>query len=349
MQGTYPHIQAFNFWKLTVFPVSRYLVGTNTYLIGQTNPYILIDAGQGEPEYIPVLERALRSNKPPQSALPDVSDIILTHRHHDHIDGLPSVLSLLSRLWTERCPGKAFHPPRIHKIPLTTPDAHLDTVAASIPTNHRTPAFDGDTIHTLKDGQKLYFTASPPSNEAYLQVLHTPGHTPDSLCLYLPLDRALFTADSVLGHGTAVFEDLGDYMASLRKMIEFNDSSPRDGQAQPNSKGRYDTVYPGHGNIILNGPKILAMYLQHRIEREQQILEVLKRPPPAPEESEGGSLEAIWTTWSLVGTIYAGYPQSLWEPAAHTADLHLKKLESDGRVKRGSGSGKDTQWIFLKG
>ena len=146
-----------------------------------------------------------------------------------------------------------------------------------------------------------------------LRVLHTPGHTPDSLCLYYPADRALLTADTVLGHGTAVFEDLGSYMRSLQRMVDFS------------SGGTYETVYPGHGRVVPDGHAKVETYLKHRVEREEQIVRVLEHPPLAGEG---------WTVEAIVGTVYAQYPKELWGPAGHSVELHLRKLEGDGRVEQ---------------
>jgi hypothetical protein len=82
------------------------------------------------------------------------------------------------------------------------------------------------------------------------------------------------------------------------------------------------------------------MYIQHRLEREEQIVRVLG--------SDEGKVDDPWTTWSIVSKIYAAYPQNLWLPAARGVDLHLKKLEKDGRVKHVGGEDKDSQWVLVK-
>jgi glyoxylase-like metal-dependent hydrolase (beta-lactamase superfamily II) len=144
----------------------------------------------------------------------------------------------------------------------------------------------------------------------------------------------LYTSDTVLGQGTAVFEDLALYLNSLNSMLQFGDSKP------------YDAVYPGHGPVVPDGKKLISGYIAHRLEREAQILQVLKSPLPGSVDLPG-SPKHYWTTWTIVTKIYAEYPQSLWLPAAHGVDLHLKKLEGEGVVRRVGGEGKDISWEVL--
>ncbi|KAL0065749.1 hypothetical protein AAF712_007232 [Marasmius tenuissimus] len=74
------------------------LQGTNTYLVGKQNPYTLIDTGEGKEEYVAELEKALKDTatvKNPNE--PEISDIVLSHWHRDHVGGLSSVLPMLRR------------------------------------------------------------------------------------------------------------------------------------------------------------------------------------------------------------------------------------------------------------
>ncbi|TFK25767.1 Metallo-hydrolase/oxidoreductase [Coprinopsis marcescibilis] len=317
------------------------LQGTNTYLIGTSNPYILIDTAEGREEFIPVLRNALLTEaKPSNPILPDVSDIIISHWHHDHVGGLPTVLALLKQLWTSRNPSTPYSPPRLHKHPLpprvvSEEEAKwhiLPKILAALPEDLYTAAPSGEVLHVLADSQVL----EPPGTT--LRVIHTPGHTRDSISLYIPQDRALYTADTVLGQGTAVFEDLGLYLKSLNKMLKL-------GGLEGDKESDYDILYPSHGPVVAKGQETIANYIKHRLDREVQVLQLLA---VLPEQTQGLSdSQGQWTTWDIVKKLYASYPESLWLPAARGIELHLKKLEEEGRIRKLGGEGKDVAWRLV--
>lgn len=118
----------------------------------------------------------------------------------------------------------------------------------------------------------------------------------------------MFTGDNVLGHGTAVFEDLSSYLESLGGMYK-----------QFSGRG-----YPGHGAVIEDGRAKITEYIRHRQERENQIVEVLTRPN---DHSSG------WSSMEMVKIIYKDVPETLHLPAERGVLQVLQKLVADGKVQ----------------
>jgi glyoxylase-like metal-dependent hydrolase (beta-lactamase superfamily II) len=188
---------------------------------------------------------------------------------------------------------------------------HEDHAAAARALGERTGArvwaWRLDGAEHMKDG------ASLSAGGAELVALHTPGHSADHLVLFEPTERGLFTGDAVLGRGTSLIDppdgDLAKYLASLRRMVDLH---PR-------------TIYPGHGPVVLDAPGKLRGYLDHRQERERQVL--------------AGLADGARTVDALVAAIYADQPDEVRPLAARTVTAHLRKLESEGRAeKRGRGA-----------
>jgi len=153
--------------------------GTNTYLVGRRRP-VLIDTGAGLPEYIPLLTGFLGRER-----LGDVERVALTHRHRDHMGGVPDLVRRYPRI-------------PVGKLLVNDP---------SLP----------GPMEPLTDGAVLR------GDGITLRAIHTPGHASDHLCYYLEEERALFTGDLVLGGSTTVIPpddgDLVQYLDSLRRVL----------------------------------------------------------------------------------------------------------------------------------
>ena len=216
----------------------------------------MIDTGEGKPEWIASVKSVLEQENI------TIDKAILTHWHHDHVQGIPDLLK---------------HSPRT-KVYKKDPD---------------------DTWIDISDGQKF------ETEGATLRAFFCPGHTTDHMAFVLEEEDAMFTADNVLGQGTAVFQDLAAYMQSLDSMSK-------------QFKGR---AYPGHGPAIEDGPAKILEYIAHRKRREKQVLDVLAQP------KDGG-----WTAMDIVKVIYKDYPENLWLPAESGILQILDKLEKEGRV-----------------
>ncbi|XP_044266163.1 beta-lactamase-like protein 2 homolog [Tribolium madens] len=244
------------------------LQGTNTYIIGTGKRRILVDTGDADvPQYINHLKSVLKHEDI------DLAHIFISHWHHDHMGGLLDVLDLKDKTkYTQ-----------VWKYPRSEGE--------SLP--------DGCTIDFLKDGQEFSVEG------ATVRVVHTPGHTTDHIVLHLVEENAVFSGDCVLGEGTAVFEDLYDYMNSLQEIADLEPA----------------VVYPGHGNVIHSPKEKIEFYIQHRKEREQQILNILIN-----------NRQKQFNEMELVKMIYTDTPEKLLKAAESNVNHHLVKLLKDNKV-----------------
>lgn len=166
----------------------------------------------------------------------------------------------------------------------------------------------GEGQSAIDDGQKF------ATDGATLRAFHCPGHTTDHMALILEEEDAMFTGDNVLGHGTAVFEDLNAYMNSLERM-------------QHQFKGR---AYPGHGAVIEDGRSRIQDYIKHRAEREQQVLDIMSQGDD--DDDDAAAHCEKWKPMELVKVIYKDVAESLHGPAEGGLLKMLAKLEKDGKV-----------------
>lgn len=162
--------------------VERIIVGplrTNAYVVSTAKKEcVLIDPG-AEPERI--LERLEVLNVKPRA-------ILLTHGHFDHLGGVARIRSAfeepVSIAIHENDAG--FLGPdagQLHDQMFETLDE--ETRAIFSEAFEEIPAAD---IH-LKDGMQVLDTD--------LYVIHTPGHTPGSICFYSEERSALFSGDTL--------------------------------------------------------------------------------------------------------------------------------------------------------
>ena len=252
------------------------------------------------------------------------------------------MLALLKQLWSRHAaphPDKIYTPPRLHKFPSSsrTPDrwdtlldASLNKITKDLASMPPTSCGLSGTpevhrFHGLKEGQEFILTGENGTDGSIARVIHTPGHTDDSICLHLQEDQALFTFDSVLGQGTAVFENLSQYMSSLQHLLDLS----------ANSKTAFTKLYPGHGPVVEGGKTLLQQYIAHRLEREEQLVKILS------SRREGG--DGRWTVDQLLEKVY---PPHVWEMARRGVLLHLHKLEVDGKVSKSQREGVDA-WTLL--
>ncbi|KAL4798569.1 beta-lactamase-like protein [Aspergillus venezuelensis] len=162
---------------------------------------------------------------------------------------------------------------------------------------------------------------------ATLKAAHTPGHTVDHMMLVLEEEDAVFTGDNVLGHGTAVFEDLKAYLDSLKRM-----------QNRVSGRG-----YPGHGAVVESATAKIEEYIKHRQQREDEIIRVLRYGKLDVGDGERSPERKLsWTPLEIVKIIYHSVPENLHLPAANGVIQVLNKLEAEGKVIHDLDSGRWT-------
>ncbi|MGH2503482.1 MAG: MBL fold metallo-hydrolase [Ktedonobacterales bacterium] len=148
-----------------------------------------------------------------------------------------------------------------------------------------------------------------------LRALYTLGHRFDHLCFLLEGAGVVFAGDLVAGAGTVVIApphgDLGDYLASLRRLLALIPDELR-------------IIAPAHGPTREDARGLLEGYIAHREQREQQLLAAL-----AADARPDGQRVA-----ELVARIYTDVARDLWPVAAYSTLAGLLKLERDGRVQR---------------
>lgn len=159
----------------------------------------------------------------------------------------------------------------------------------------------------IEDGERIEL--SGPEGTA-LTAVHTPGHAPGHLCFIDEASNIMIAGDMVAGVGTILVEphdgDMGLYLESLRLM------AAREPKA----------LLPAHGGVIANPQQLLEFYVQHRLMREQKVLDAL---------SEAGD-EA--RPEDLLPRAYGDTPKVAWPLAARSTEAHLIKLEKDGKAER---------------
>ena len=199
--------------------------------------------------------------------------VIVTHVHGDHASGVEAIAA--------RWPATRFS-------------------KYSWPERDRKYAVDW---HGVSDGHVL------DAGDARVEVVHTPGHSPDHVALWEAESRTLFAGDLVVQGSTVVIMasaggSLSQYLHSLQRAIDLAPAR----------------ILPAHGPPIDDPLALLHKYIAHRHQRELQVRDAL--------DAGARTVEAI------VARIYVGLADVLVPMARESVLAHLVKLQDDGRVVR---------------
>ncbi len=303
MEEVTPHVYSLDV-KIDWFPQP---FPPNVHLIMDGAEGALIDAGFPDDESFNTRMEWLRS-------VPDLKlkYIVITHHHFDHSSGAAKLRDatgakivmhkdeepLLKRSATEEIPSDVDVPKQ--DADKEIPEGVKEWIERTA--QWRKEAAEAGADELVSDNDTLSIGGLT------LRMVHSPGHTAGHISPFLEQGRVLFAGDNVLGMGTTVVPppphgDMFDYIASLKKMQALD----------------ADVMCCGHGPVVREPNRKLEELIEHRHEREEQILTLV---------GEGHD-----TVKSLVKAIYPELDKRILGMATSQVLSHLSKLEREGRAK----------------
>ena len=250
--------------------------GTSTFIVGR-GQVAVIDPGPEDEAHLEALLNALRGET--------VTHILVTHSHADH--------SPLARRLQEVTGARTFA---------------YGAVEAPAASGLR---LDASIDHGFVPDVRLAEGDAVTGPGWTLEALFTPGHMSNHMCFALKEEQALFAGDHVMAWATSVIAppdgDMGQYFASLRKLLE-----------------REDHVYhPGHGPSRRDPLPLVRGYLAHRRMREEAIRARVEQGARSVNE--------------IVASIYADVDPKLHGAAALSTTAHLDHLVAQGKLRKTDG------------
>lgn len=248
--------------------------GTGSFIIGR-DIVAIIDPGPSDDAHIDALLKAIDGE--------ELAAILVTHTHLDHS---PAATVLHQKTGA---PIYAFGPHGIgQQRALEGEDVEAGADKDFQPTNQ------------LKDGDSLMI------GDLELTAIHTPGHTSNHLCFYLPAENTLFTGDHIMGWSTTIISppdgDMAAYLTSLEKLKQLGVACLR----------------PIHGPAIESPNAFIDALIQHRHEREAKIYTAIK----------AGHKKV----WDILPIVYHDIDENLYPAAARSTLSHILHLIDQEKV-----------------
>ncbi len=188
----------------------------NTYLIkGDKN--ILIDPG-----HFHLFSHVVDGLDMLSMDISDIDVILITHGHPDHIEAVRRFAN--------------------EKAIVGLGSIELDFIKKVAPHYGEALGVGGFEPQILLQEGNLII------GEKEFQVLHTPGHSPGSICLYWPAKKVLFTGDVVFSGGIGRTDLPGGSGQSLKQSI------------RKLSELDVEYLLSGHGDIISSRDRVIANF-----------------------------------------------------------------------------------------
>jgi recombination protein RecT len=274
--------------------------GTNTYIIGTSEVgYIVVDPGPNDTQHVRRIYEATQG---------DINAIVCTHSHADHSPAAKPLQALVVAS-TNTVPGDLMGLYAKHICPILG--------IPSAPTARDAAFFDPDIELQNNELLTAYFREDSRSDalQITLQVIHTPGHAANHLCLVLQEDGLLLSGDHILNGSTTVIDppdgDMTAYLESLDTLATVCDAH------------RVDFILPAHGYVLSHcsgidhsggAKRAIEQLKAHRLKREAKVMAAMRAKP-------GFSVEG------LVPMVYDDAPPHLWPVAARSLMAHVQRIE----------------------
>ncbi|MGE4428130.1 MAG: MBL fold metallo-hydrolase [Solirubrobacteraceae bacterium] len=286
----------------------------NAYAIPDDDGVVLVDCGSaGHPTMEDALDRALAEAG---HRVEDVRLLVGTHAHTDHIGLARTVIARSGCRFVARGETGPIYdghrdPDRVRRLRTDlarregTPDVAL---ADCGDTGEEELAIEAavEPHGSLDEGDRI------ETGAGFVEVLHTPGHSPSHVCLHQP-DAGWLIAGDVLCAAFVPWLDIGysvdpyaEWQASLRRLAALPDRT---------------VVLPGHGRPITDLAGVVALYRDGLAERMEAVARAMGEAP-------GGA-------WGLAARAYglaADDPDTIW--AFDEALAYAHHLRLAGRAER---------------
>lgn len=231
---------------------SRTFPTSNVWVLHDGREAMLIDAGYGDDKSIEGRTQFFEGD----FADHRVRTIAMTHHHFDHSSGGRRLRELLRA-------ETAIHP--LDETLLHTPSESNEDLPDEEELRTRARQWHDEAMNTpidrpMADGDTVKV------GSLTVRAVHTPGHTAGHNCYWVEELGILFTGDNVLGVGTSAIGppprgDMEAYLQSLLRMRELQAS----------------IFAPGHGPVVRATADKVKELLDHRAERDRQIVALVER------------------------------------------------------------------------
>ena len=300
-------------------PFEAQLISANLYAVGK-GPITLIDTGPKFPGALKLIRQQLNSHN---LDFDDVERIIVTHGHIDHA-GLASQIRQAAGHPVDffiHAEDSWIVSEENYRADMWSKEGEALMIRAGMPT---------EAIDKVRQRFSFFKSLCDPVNNVsfvengdtftgngfHLQIIHTPGHTAGSICLYESQQKIIFSGDHIIKHITPNplveieksrqrnhgYQSLSSFIKSLDKLSRMD--------------VRY--VFSGHGEYIDNMQSVIATYKSHHRQRMAMVLKALKgNPRPA---------------YQLIADVFPVVPEADIFLAISEILVHLEMLIDEGKA-----------------